>query len=339
VLDAETKKLIHLQPVDGSEAAADVPCNGFEINLTPVERILRRTPLVAAGEYRCPTHHPQFVGGGPEKCPFIVFLHASVRLIPNRGNPEVCTPNTVNLLDVGDSYERLPVSKEGAICDWIAVAPSLLREIAGDVDVEFDHDAQRIFDRAVTPISSRAFISQRMFFNAIGKNPTITQLAVEENAITLVSGVLRDSATFSRKDKKRSARTDSRRLMNRRREIVEEAKCILAREFWDDLGLAQLAERVHCSAGYLSRSFAALSGFTLHAYQQQLRLRAALQMIPEARFKGAGIASHLGFATHSHLSAAFKHHFGITPTEYAHNMTVASIDRATALVSLATTTA
>src|ERR1700759_3386901 len=83
--------------------------DAFEINMTPVERLLRRSALIGVGEYRCPVDDPQFKFGGPEKCPFIVFSRASVHLTPSRGVGQVCTPNVVNLLDVGDSYERKPV--------------------------------------------------------------------------------------------------------------------------------------------------------------------------------------------------------------------------------------
>jgi AraC-like DNA-binding protein len=297
----------------------------FQINITPVERILRRTPLVGAGEYRCPTDHPQFAGGGPEKCPFIVFSQSSVRLVPSRGMPEVCTPNTVNFLDVGDSYERRPVSKEGAICDWVALAPALLREIAEDVDPVSADRGPHIFDRAVAPISPKIFLAQRTFFNSLQRDPNISLLAIEESAIQLVTRVLDDTAKFSRKQIARKAKSH-RLAAVRRREMVEETKCILAREYWDNISIAKLAERVHCSPGYLSRSFTRLSGFTLHSYQQQLRLRAALQLIPEARFNGAGIASQLGFANHSHLSDVFKRQFGITPKDYARIASRASLE-------------
>ncbi|HSE11554.1 MAG TPA: AraC family transcriptional regulator [Rudaea sp.] len=300
------------------------PSAGFEINLTSVERILRRTPLIGVGEYRCPVDHPQFAGGGPQKCPYIAFSRSSVRLIPNRGPPEVCTPNTVNLYDVGDGYTRRAVSKEGAICDWIAVAPELLREIADYVNPAAN-GSSHVFSRAVAPIAPRTFLAQRTFFCSLQQNATISQLEIEEYAIRLVERVVEETARFSRK--LASSRTQSNRAVAaRRREMIEETKCVLAREYWNQFPVAELARRVHCSPGYLSRSFSRVSGFTLHGYQQQLRLRAALQLLCESRFNGSGIALQLGFANHSHFSDVFKTKFGVTPTQFSRSCSAASLE-------------
>ena len=82
----------------------------------------------------------------------------------------------------------------------------------------------------------------------------------------------------------------------------------------------------------LSRSFSKVSGFTLHGYQQQLRLRAALQLLCESRHNGAGIALQLGFANHSHFSDVFKAKFGITPTQFARSCSAASLEAMNALL-------
>jgi len=72
--------------------------------------------------------------------------------------------------------------------------------------------------------------------------------------------------------------------------------------------------------------FSKASGFTLHEYQQQLRLRAALQLIAECNYNGAGIALQLGFANHSHFSDVFRARFGITPTQFAKLCSQASLE-------------
>ena len=298
---------------------------GFDINLTSVERLLRRTPLIGVGEYRCPIDHPQFAGGGPQKCPYIAFSRSSVRLIPSRGPPQVCTPNTVNVYDVGDGYERHPVSKEGVICDWIAVAPELLREIADHVSPAANDSSGFVFSRAVAPIASRTFLAQRTFFTSVQQDRTISELEIEEYAIRIVERVVEETARFSRTLASNRAESD-RAVAARRREMIEETKCILAREYWNQFSVAELARRVHCSPGYLSRSFSKVSGFTLHGYQQQLRLRASLQLLCESRHNGAGIALQLGFANHSHFSDVFKAKFGITPTQFAQSCSAASLE-------------
>ena len=317
-------------PIELSCPANDA-AGGFDINLTSVERLLRRTPLIGVGEYRCPIEHPQFSGGGPQECPFIAFSRSSVRLIPNRGSPAVCTPNTVNLYDVGDGYARRPVSRDGAICDWIAVEPHLLREIAGYVDPETAGNATHIFPSIVAPIASGTFVAQRAFFLAVRTDANLSMLQIEESAIRLIERVVLESSGFARAHPSRPADAN-RRSAARRREMIEETKAILAREYWAQLSVADLAQRVHCSPGYLSRSFSKASGFTLHEYQQQLRLRAALQLIADSHYNGAGIALQLGFANHSHFSDVFRARFGITPTRFAKFCSQASLESMQALL-------
>lgn len=241
----------------------------------------------------------------------------------------VCTPNTVNLLDVGDSYDRRPVSKEGAICDWIAVAPALLREIAEYVDPA-STNRQHIFNRAVVPLAPKTFLAQRTFFRSMQPGAPVPQLAIEESAMRLVERVLIETSKLSPTP---LFKENMHRLASaRRREMVEETKCILAREYWTQISVSDLAKRVHSSPSYLSRSFSRLSGFTLHGYQQQLRLRAALQLLSDARFNGAGIALQLGFANHSHFSDVFGAQFGITPTAFAKTYSRASLENMNAML-------
>ncbi|MEP6483345.1 MAG: AraC family transcriptional regulator [Rudaea sp.] len=299
-----------------SEAAPDrsLVDRTFEINLTPVERLLRKTPLIGVGEYRCPVDDPQFKFGGPEKCPFIVFSRASVYLTPSRGVGQVCTPNVVNLLDVGDSYERRPVDHEGAVCDWIALAPSLLREIAAEIDPVRGHEHEHIFPRAMAPISSDIYLEQRSFFLNVIRNPDLPTLAIEEAAIGLATRVVSESMNIAGPE--HAAMKLDRRSAQRVRERIEEAKAIMAREFSEKLSITDIARRVYWSPGYLARQFLLETGSTLHQYQQRLRLRAALAYLSESRFDGAATALQLGFASHSHFSAAFAKEYGITPTAF-----------------------
>lgn len=306
-----------------AQAAPDA-ASDLVIELTPVERIFRRTPLLGMGEYKCRPDHPQFRGGGPEACPYIVFSRSSVRLLPNRGPKEVCSPVTVNLLDVGDSYERQPVSADGVNCEWIAISPALLREIAGFVSCDLRDRSASVFERCVAPISARTFAAQRIFFSAVRDAPRVTTLAIEEAAIRLVEAALRETCVFGSREA--SNAPDLRRKNGARgRDLVEAAKAILSRDCWNNLSVAEIAARVHCSPAYLSRTFSRLSGLTLHEYQQQLRLRASLDLLAEGRFNGAGIASQLGFASHSHFTEVFRRCFGVTPGAFARSASHAKL--------------
>lgn len=93
------------------------------------------------------------------------------------------------------------------------------------------------------------------------------------------------------------------------------ARAHLARSFWQDQGLEDLAGGVGCSVSYLCRRFKAHMGVTVHAYKHQLRLRAALSCIAERPNADlSSLAYELGFSSHSHFTASFREFFGITPS-------------------------
>src|SRR5262249_2756953 len=162
---------------------------GFDINVTAVETVLRRSPLVALGEYRCPVDHPQFSGGGPQRCPFVVFPRSSVRLTRLGGRPLVYTPNTISLHNIGDVYCREAVSEEGERADWIAVAPPLLREIAELRGLAADDE--RLFRSAIVPSTPAVYATQRALFRALRADPDMPLLRVEEYAIAIVDAACR----------------------------------------------------------------------------------------------------------------------------------------------------
>jgi AraC-like DNA-binding protein len=98
--------------------------------------------------------------------------------------------------------------------------------------------------------------------------------------------------------------------------VVEAVKERLAREYWINHSLTELARGVHCSISKLVRIFRLETGLSLHAYQQHVRIRTSLQLLKESRGDLSDTAEQLGFANHSHFTTVFRRHFGITPSEY-----------------------
>jgi AraC-like DNA-binding protein len=313
-----------METLDAEEVAAQPGFHyvDFATGAAHTDRTFRRTPLLSVGEYQLSVDHPQFAAGVPETRPLLVFPRTSVRLISTNGDAAVCTPNTVNLFAAGDSCTREPVSDEGMRADWLALPAAVLGELARETGAEPAQRLRPVSTRLAVPIGGRTFLAQRFFFEAVHCNPTLSDLAVEEAALRLARRLLEEVASNPHAE---SRRFPTRRAVARVREIVEQTKSTLAREYWANFSVANLAAQVHCSPGYLSRTFSKQCGFTLHGYQQQLRLRASLQLLSEARFNGASIACQLGFANHSHFSDVFRTQFGITPTEFARNLSAASL--------------
>jgi transcriptional regulator GlxA family with amidase domain len=96
--------------------------------------------------------------------------------------------------------------------------------------------------------------------------------------------------------------------------VVEEAKAEMTSRFAEHLTVEELATSIHVSPYHLTRVFRRRTGFGLHEYLDQLRLRAALQRILDGQHDLAGLAADLGFSSHSHLSASFRRAFGVPPS-------------------------
>ena len=293
------------------------PGSDLVVNLTEAERILCQTSLVAVGEYRCGTDHPRFRhGGGPQTCPYIGFARSSVIRIPEGGRSEVFTPNVICFHNIGSSYTRAAVDSCGEECDWLAVSPSLLNDLVEDVFGMPAEDNASFFAAPSAPGDGRLYLAQRRMFEALNSAARPGPLAVEEYCIRVVRCSLRNASRFwdRRRLPQRAVRRGAER---RRRSAIENVKEIVARHYSAELSLDHVARLVHYSPGQLAKLFAERTGFTIHGYQQQLRLRTALQMIQERRFELSAVAAELGFSSHSHFSMVFRRRFGISPKQFA----------------------
>ncbi|WFU11720.1 helix-turn-helix domain-containing protein (plasmid) [Rhizobium sp. CB3090] len=85
-----------------------------------------------------------------------------------------------------------------------------------------------------------------------------------------------------------------------------------------DLSVATIARRMGCSVRYIYRAFE-VEGLTPSDYIWDLRLqRAAAQLQDAGGYAGeiSGIAFALGFSSSAHFSRAFRHRYGISPSQW-----------------------
>lgn len=101
----------------------------------------------------------------------------------------------------------------------------------------------------------------------------------------------------------------------RRHLAVRRVREHLAARFAEPIALADLERAANLSRFHLIRCFAARYGLPPHAYQVQLRLNAARELI-RAGQPLAHVAADTGFADQSHLGRCFKRAWGVTPGEY-----------------------
>jgi AraC family transcriptional regulator len=96
---------------------------------------------------------------------------------------------------------------------------------------------------------------------------------------------------------------------------VARAKEYLAANHSDRVRLNDVAQAVGVAPAYLTTLFRRVEGMPLYRYSLRLRLARALVEIPEARDL-TRLAVDLGFAHHSHFTAAFRRTFGCTPSVF-----------------------
>ncbi len=142
--------------------------------------------------------------------------------------------------------------------------------------------------------------------------PDFGYALVIEAASTMI---LMELARYSRLlDRKKSKHGDSSTLAPwQLRRIQERIHASL------ELGypsLADLADLCGISQGHLARTFKASTGWQIHKYIAEERLRAAKTMLADAQLSCEEVSMRLGFKSPAYFSTAFRRMTGKTPSEY-----------------------
>jgi AraC-like DNA-binding protein len=267
-----------------------------------------RSPLVRVGRWRCPAEHPIFTDSGPTADAFFVFPRESVWIQHAGGAPFVADANTVTYYNKGQIYTRHKLSVRGDQCDWFAVAPEAIAETLSAHEPEAIDRLDRPFNFTHGPSDPDSYLRQRLVFQHVSREPKPDRLFVEEAVLSILGEVTK--LAYEHRGATRVFRVRRRRDVD----LVEAARDVIARRFKEDLSLSEIAREVESSVFHLARIFKARTGFSLHAYRNQLRLRAALARLAEPGVDLIDIALDLGFSSHSHFTETFRRNFGKTPS-------------------------
>lgn len=101
-----------------------------------------------------------------------------------------------------------------------------------------------------------------------------------------------------------------------RREVAEEARIILGSRFDEPMTLDDLARTLDVSPFHMSRVFREKYGTSLHAFRNSLRIRAALELLPDSHLALEDIAARTGFGGRSQLSRAMRRATGRPPERW-----------------------
>ena len=230
--------------------------------------------------------------------PHVVFPGTSVVIHHVGRKPVLADRNFTIFYNAHDQYRRRLHDRRGDHCVFVAIEPGCFADLAGAGGVTFTH----------APGDARAYLAQLTVVRRLRAGED-DPLYVEEAILEAVGRSLALGIGHH------AARTGRRRQTNDRHyELVEAARTALAEAPASRMSLDQLAGRVHVSQFHLARIFRARTGFTLHGYRNQLRLRLALDRIDDEGCDLAALANALGFSSHSHFTDAFRSLFGAPPS-------------------------
>lgn len=98
--------------------------------------------------------------------------------------------------------------------------------------------------------------------------------------------------------------------------VIARAERRLAEEVDRPPEMPALARELGVAYSYFRREFKRHTGLAPYQYVQQLRLEKARRLIGNSSESLEAIAERLGFASAFHLSAAFKKHYGLSPSRW-----------------------
>ena len=269
------------------------------------DRIVFETPLVSAGEFRCPVGDRQFEDSGPTRRSCFVFPRNACWIEQQGSRAFVADSTVVPLYNQGHPYRRGAISPDGDRTDWFAVAPPVLREMVSALDRRRADDYDHLFPIPSVPATAATFLAQRYVFHHLHSGGPPDPLYVEEAVLTTLTDVL--ERAFGTRDLAESSLTHHR--------LAQRAREHLNRTYLRKESVADVAAAVGTSVFHLCRVFRRETGTSLHAYRTDLRLRRSLEWLHgRADIVDAALAA--GFSHHSHFTAAFHRAFGACPSEF-----------------------
>jgi len=277
------------------------------------DRLLFASPSLVIGSFRAAPEHPRFADSGPTRNHLFVFPRTTVSIEHEGGRAFIAGPPFVTLYNRGQRYRRGRVTCDGDRCEWFALAPELLLDIVAAVDPTVVERPTAPFRVTHGPSDPRLYLCQRRLVDRLRSATPPEPLETEEIVLGLARGVA-GAIELARGDG-----GDERALPGRashRRDLAASAMQLLAERFREPLGIAELARRLDCSPFHLCRVFHHETGWSLHRCREALRLRAALEELPDRSGDLTALALDLGYSSHSHFTAAFRRAFALTPSEW-----------------------
>jgi len=268
----------------------------------PVIRDRYRGSAVSLYEWHCGGHGPAH--------PAEEWADAHEVVIPRRGAFEwqiagariLADPGSATFFHPTEPYRvrhPLPGGDAGSV---FRLTPDGVRALVGEHDPGAAELPRARFPRNHAPIDGRTYLLHRLAMRAAA-DPTAGPMEVEERAMAFLRAATAQAyrATAPAVRRGRAAEAAAR---------VSE---VVAARYREPLTLAEIARAVGLSPFHLSRLVTAVTGVPIYRMIIRRRLRDALELLLETREGITTIALAVGFASHSHLTDAFRREYGVPP--------------------------
>lgn len=199
----------------------------------------------------------------------------------------------------------LPGGDAGSV---FRLAPAAVAALIGENDAA-DGGRERVrFPARAAPLDGRGYLLHRQAIEVFG-SAALNVMELEECAIAFV----REAVAQAYRRAGRGRRGPAAR--NRKAgEYTRRVQEVIAARYREPLTLAEVARAVETSPFHLSRLVASVAGVPIHRLIVRHRLRDALERLLETREGITSVALATGFASHSHLTDAFRREYGLPPS-------------------------
>lgn len=208
-------------------------------------------------------------------------------------------PDIIRFHKPGDRLRQRKVPQDGWAQNWIAISEELLQAVLSGGAAR-----DSVFRTSFLRPSLPQLAAARSFLRRVERGEC--PLWVEETLTGLLDALLHAPECAPRR----------RCATRRQRDLALQADEFLAQRFFEPLRLESIARELGVTGPYLARSYKSTLGTRMHERLMSLRLAAALSRLSKGAEDLTSLALDLGFASHSHFTAAFRGRVGIPPSQF-----------------------
>ena len=218
-----------------------------------------------------------------------------------RGENLVAAPGTINLVNPDEVHTGHAVSEAGWTYRMFYLDAHLLQEAACEMALR---PAQMpFFQEGVINDPVLADMIRRLHIDSEKK--AVSRLEAESRLLSMLGQWILRHADAS----------PSLGSIGRERRPVQKVRKYIEENYNRDVSIEQLSSIANLSPFYLIRAFRRETGLPPHAFQIQVRVRRAKELV-KAGQSLADTAYETGFTDQSHLTRHFKRTVGIPPGKY-----------------------